>query len=153
MKKTIFVLKLMLIMMFATANHSVGNEQEKSNGKIIVKIEGLNSSEGVLRSHLYNNAKYFPIECDYAVRKCVAKISNNKAEIVYENVPYGTYALTVHHDANNNGKMDRNFIGYPQEGFGVSNNPRIMLSLPNYEDCKFILNSETKTIIVKLKFT
>lgn len=36
-------------------------------------------------------------------------------------LPYGAYAISVHHDSNANGKMDTNFIGIPKEPVGLSN--------------------------------
>lgn len=84
--------------------------------------------------------------------KLKGMIKNNKATLIYDNVPFGKYALTVHHDLNNNGIMDRNFIGYPKEGFGLSRNPTILLSVPDFEECEFELNSSIKTLHVVLKF-
>ena len=36
-------------------------------------------------------------------------------------LPYGALAISVHHDSNANGEMDRNFIGIPKEPVGLSN--------------------------------
>jgi uncharacterized protein (DUF2141 family) len=31
----------------------------------------------------------------------------------------GDYAISVFHDENSNGKLDRNFMGMPKEGVGI----------------------------------
>jgi uncharacterized protein (DUF2141 family) len=53
------------------------------------------------------------------------------------NLPPGRYALAVYHDMNDNWKLDKNFVGYPKEPFGFSNNYRPVFSGPNFEDCAF----------------
>jgi uncharacterized protein (DUF2141 family) len=42
----------------------------------------------------------------------------------------GRYGGVSIHDENSNMKLDRNFFGISEEGFGFSNNPRAMLSAP-----------------------
>jgi uncharacterized protein (DUF2141 family) len=37
-----------------------------------------------------------------------------------EDLPAGSYALSIFHDVNANGELDSNFIGYPKEPFGFS---------------------------------
>src|SRR5712691_480561 len=36
----------------------------------------------------------------------------------------GTYAVAVYHDENGNGRLDKNFLGIPREGYGFSNGAR-----------------------------
>jgi uncharacterized protein (DUF2141 family) len=40
----------------------------------------------------------------------------------FKDLEKGTYAIKLFHDVNNNGKMDTNMFGIPQEGYGFSNN-------------------------------
>jgi len=42
------------------------------------------------------------------------------AVLVFENVPPGEYALAVLHDADANGRMARNALGIPREGYALS---------------------------------
>ena len=44
-----------------------------------------------------------------------------QTKILLPDVPPGDYVLMVHHDENNNGKLDKNFIGIPREPVGFSN--------------------------------
>ena len=37
-------------------------------------------------------------------------------------IPPGSYAIKLHIDENENGKLDTNFIGIPKEQYGISNN-------------------------------
>ena len=54
-----------------------------------------------------------------------------------KDVPSGTYAVSVLHDLNENLEMDYNFLGMPKEYWGLSNNPKIGLKLPNWDKVKF----------------
>ena len=53
------------------------------------------------------------------------------------NLPEGTYAIALFIDANENLKIDKNFLGIPKEQFGFSNNVMGTLSGPSFEQAKF----------------
>ncbi|MNT83012.1 hypothetical protein D3C72_2228260 [compost metagenome] len=53
----------------------------------------------------------------------------------------------VYHDENNNGKLDKNFIGMPKEPVACSNNAKGFMGPPKYEDAKFIITADTKMTI------
>ncbi len=53
----------------------------------------------------------------------------------------GSYALALYHDANANGKLDRNAIGIPKEGFGFSGNPKIQLSAPSLASARLTVGA------------
>ncbi|PKL84898.1 MAG: hypothetical protein CVV22_10565 [Ignavibacteriae bacterium HGW-Ignavibacteriae-1] len=123
-------------------------------GTIIVEVEGFGNEKGIVFSHLYSEqlAEFFPTKSSKSLHKRIVKVNNFRATIIYENIQYGTYALTVHHDEDDNKRMNRNFIGYPKEGFGLSNNPTIFLSVPDFDECKFELRKDTIVVKIKLKF-
>ena len=79
------------------------------------------------------------------------EIENRNAKVVFNNLPEGSYAVTVLHDENNNGKIDKKFmLPLPKEGVGFSNYIDFGLSnRPNFKDASFNLNSD-KTITVKV---
>jgi uncharacterized protein (DUF2141 family) len=61
--------------------------------------------------------------------------------------------VAVVHDENSNGKLDKNFVGVPSEGYGVSNNKTYALSAPKWEESVFTITaSERKTLQVKLRY-
>lgn len=128
------------------------NSENQKTGKIIIKVEKLKNDKGVVRSHIYNIPSTFPQETEKALKKAAVKIKNKEAIILFENIPFGTYAVDIHHDENNDGNMNRSFLGYPKEGFGLSNNPKISLSVPNFDKCKFTLNDTVKSITIYAKY-
>lgn len=48
-----------------------------------------------------------------------------------------SYAIALFHDENGDRRFNRNLIGMPTEGFGISNDADTTLGLPNYESARF----------------
>ncbi len=71
--------------------------------------------------------------------------------VVIKDLPEGEYAFAVYHDANSNGKMDKNVIGIPTEDYAFSNNAMGKMGPPNYASAKFVLAAEGATARVSLK--
>ena len=66
------------------------------------------------------------------------------------NIPAGEYALLVYFDENDNGKMDKNFIGIPTEPLGFSNDYKPK-GPPSYSRAMFLLaEDEQKKFTVEL---
>ena len=56
------------------------------------------------------------------------------------------------HDENRNGQMDRNVAGIPQEGYGVTNNPRPALRAATFDEATFTLPPEGKVMTISLQY-
>ena len=84
---------------------------------------------------------------------CVqSSVANKKAQLVFENLPAGTYAISVFHDENNNQKMDKNFLGIPKEGYGASKNKLPFASAPDFDDNKFqVLQNTITNLTIRLR--
>lgn len=52
----------------------------------------------------------------------------------------GVYALAIYHDRNANMKLDKTWIGLPDEPFGLSNNPPMRLAMPRHRDSAFTVD-------------
>lgn len=61
----------------------------------------------------------------------------------------GNYAIAVFQDINNNGKLDKNWVGIPTEPYGFSNDPVIRFGPPSFNDCLLKLSGQSK-INIKL---
>ena len=51
-----------------------------------------------------------------------------------KDIPPGTWAVLAYQDANDNGQLDRNFIGIPSENYGFSRDARGRFGPPGFED-------------------
>ena len=71
----------------------------------------------------------------------------------FEHLPAGDYAVLVYHDENGNGLFDRDAVGIPTEGYGVSNNALPALSPPTFAGARFHLAAaERKGLAVTLRY-
>lgn len=52
----------------------------------------------------------------------------------------GVYALAIYHDRNANMKLDKTWIGLPDEPFGLSNNPPKRLAMPRHRESAFTVD-------------
>jgi putative oxidoreductase len=72
-----------------------------------------------------------------ALRDCRASIHGWHATCVFEDVAPGSYAMAFLHDEDDDGDLDRDWIGMPQEGFGFSNDAPVRLGPPSFESARF----------------
>jgi uncharacterized protein (DUF2141 family) len=71
--------------------------------------------------------------------------------VVIKDLPEGEYAFAVYHDANANGKMDKNVLGIPTEDYAFSNNAMGKMGPPSYASAKFALPAAGASLRVTLK--
>lgn len=122
-------------------------------GNITVHISELKENIGMLGVSLFTSEKGFPGDHSRACAKALKKVTGATDEVVFTNLPYGTYAVSVLHDENSNGKLDTTFlIGIPKEGIGVSNNPKARRGPPKYSDCMFTLDSKQLETKIAMKY-
>ncbi len=110
--------------------------------------KGLKNSKGVVQFSLYNKDGSIPdkkLNKYYKMQR--VEISNKEAVAVFTNLPKGRYAVSVFHDENSNGKIDKGLL-MPKEGVGLTNFKSINLfHLPNFKKASFTLDKNKKIII------
>jgi uncharacterized protein (DUF2141 family) len=106
---------------------------------IHVEISGLRSDKGQMLCALYSSAQAdaFPKKADKAVARATANIADHQAVCEFTGVAAGTYAVSVVHDENSNGKLDTNFVGMPREGVGASNDAKGHMGPPKFSAAAF----------------
>ncbi|MEO1229308.1 MAG: DUF2141 domain-containing protein [Myxococcota bacterium] len=92
-------------------------------------------NRGKVRCGLYTNQKTW-LSSGY-ISKATVVSTQKHAVCVFENVLPGRYAISAYHDANDNGRLDRNFIGLPEEDFSFSEGARAGLGPPSFKDAAF----------------
>jgi len=128
------------------------NSPEHPNTQIQLEISEFNNLEGVLAVAFFNTSDSFE-SGNGAYLDSTISISNYEMTYLLNNINTGTYAISVFHDADNNGNITLGgFLNLiPQEGFGFSNNPNIGISQPNYNECTFTIEQDdTLTIPITL---
>jgi len=86
-----------------------------------------------------------------ALRARSVSIQDGSATCVFEDVPFGSYAVQAYQDRNGNGKLDRNFIGIPSEPYGFSRGARSWTGPPKFKDAAFTLSSAAMTLDVRVQ--
>jgi len=104
---------------------------------IHVEVSGFHSDKGQVMCALYSSAEAFPRKPERAVARTKSDISGHQAVCEFSGIAPGTYAVSVFHDENSNGELDRNFIGMPREGVGASNNAKGHMGPPRFDAAKF----------------
>ena len=120
---------------------------------LTVNVIGIASNEGSIRAALYNNQAAFEYKKDpaqYIYQKAMAGIKNQQATLTFSNLPYGVYAIKLFHDKDNSEIFKRNLLGVPQEGFGVSDNPKIDHHSPTFDQTKFVINQPKMNITINM---
>jgi uncharacterized protein (DUF2141 family) len=121
-------------------------------GNITVHITGMTNLAGMFGVSLYNSKKGFPGKHEQACASTLKKVTGSTDMVVFEHLPYGSYAVSIMHDENSNGKLDTNFFGIPKEGVGVSNNPKIGMGGPKFNDSVFSLDTKELELTVAMKY-
>jgi uncharacterized protein (DUF2141 family) len=115
-----------------------------------VSVTGLRNKKGNVLVCLTANSKAFP-DCskDPNAQKRTVK-ATAAGSISFGEVAPGTYALSLIHDENANGKLDTS-LAIPNEGFGFSRNPKITFGPPKFKSAAFTLNGAGSQS-VKMKY-
>ncbi len=118
---------------------AVGQTPGPGENVIHVEISGLRNDTGQMLCALYSSAQAdaFPKKADKAVARLTAKIADGQAVCEFTGIAPRTYAVSVVHDENSNGKLDTNFIGMPREGVGASNDAKGHMGPPKFGAAAF----------------
>ncbi|MCP4459616.1 MAG: DUF2141 domain-containing protein [Cytophagales bacterium] len=131
-KQLLTILGLMVATLSVLAN---------DGGKLTIIVKNVASTEGIIQVTLFDD------ESNWLKDGELKKITIDNQEMVsieFENVPDGTYAVSVVHDANANGDLDKNSFGMPTEAYGFSNEARGMFGPPDFDESKFEVKGDMK---------
>ncbi len=140
----IFVLILMLLAQNCLA--------DDGDGKLTIQVHGLLHDRGKVIANLFREGDNV-MKIETAYLRAQATISDKKAQLVFQNLKYGKYAVTVFHDENDNGILDHNLLRLPAEPLGFSNGFQMGLftGLPSFEKLQFDFEPGAETIAVTVR--
>ncbi len=124
--------------------------QEK--GTLVIRISQLKNGNGAVLLSLYNKSAGFPKDPNAAIQKAKVKIENGTASVRFDDLPFGTYAVAMLHDENNDLKMNFNFVGMPKEGYGFSNNAKGTFGPPDYDEAAFRFSEDGQKIEIRTNY-
>lgn len=109
---------------------------------LTVVLKGLNCNKGQVILAIYDKHSKFPGKHPIA-SKTVSCEALGHGEVQLH-LPSKEIAVAVYHDLNGNEKLDVNWLQYPSEPFGFSNNARSMTGPPSFSSAAFLLDRDLK---------
>jgi uncharacterized protein (DUF2141 family) len=121
-------------------------------GNLTVEIENLRDRQGQICYNLFQNSSGFPSDKEKAIKTDCIEISDQPLELKFSSLPYGNYAISLYHDRNGDSTLNRAAFGMPAEGYGFSNNPKVLTGPANFGQSMFILAGRNTNIKVNLTY-
>ena len=116
-----------------------------------INVVGLRSAQGEIHFGLFNRPEAFPKGERLAGTR--VKVTSGTVTAVFRDLQPGTYAVSLYHDENSNGRFDKNFLGLPQEGYGFSNDARPnLLGPPSFTKASFTVDEHQKVITITVQY-
>lgn len=123
---------------------------QNNSAALQITVTGINSASGVVRIALCPPQAGFPDCKSRAVRSASLPITDGQALTQFDGLAPGTYAVSVFHDQNSNGKLDR-FMGIPKEGYGFSRNPGFKPRAPKFSEAEITVTGRT-AVVIRLRY-
>ena len=105
-----------------------------------MEINNLESNKGLVYIRILS-------ENENPVIVGTSPVINYSAEISFDSIFPGNYAIQFFHDENENQKMDFSLIGIPKEKFGSSNDVKPILGPPKFEKMLFEIYQDKKIVM------
>lgn len=121
---------------------------QSSSGALHVVVDNVRNRSGRVHVDLCTQAQFLkdcPIASDSPARL-------GETVVTLYGIKPGRYAAQVFYDENGNGRLDRALFGIPKEGVGFSNDARIKLAPPKWEEAVFDYDGQERTIRLKLRY-
>jgi uncharacterized protein (DUF2141 family) len=121
--------------------------------ELTIDITGIRNADGIVRMAIFDKEDQFPKGDKVTSRNVkAAKAIGGALSVTFDDLAPGRYAVAFHHDENENKKMDFEFFFLPAEGYGFSNDARVIFSAPTFEATSFELPKDKLKISVKLNY-
>lgn len=134
-------MKNVLLITLLVAGSFVAKAQHQASAHTLtVNVTDLKTESGAVYASLQDTNQK-------ALQSQAAVVQKSNTQLVFQNVPPGTYAVRLFHDENNNKKMDTGLFGIPKEGWGVSNNVKASFGPPKFDAMLFTVNSDKSITI------
>jgi uncharacterized protein (DUF2141 family) len=115
---------------------------------LTIRIDNVESNDGQLMVALYGSAgEWMKRPLQTATVEAVAGTTT----VQFKDLAPGEYAFAVYHDANGNGRLDRNRMGMPVEMSTFSNDAQGFMGPAPFEAAKFALPDAGRSLTVNLR--
>jgi uncharacterized protein (DUF2141 family) len=115
-----------------------------------VVMSGVKDARGQVRVGIYADAKTFRKEAQALAVKTVPATAG-EVRVRFDALPPGRYAIMAYHDEDGNGELNRRLGMFPTEGYGLSNNPKVM-GPPAFDDSAFELPRAEALLRIEMRY-
>lgn len=115
-----------------------------------VVVTGVRNAKGKIAALVFADKAGFPDQPAKAIAQAVVDARQGTVTLTLKKLPPGKLAITVLHDEDANGKMNRNLFGLPVEGVGMSGKPEGKLP-PTFADAAETFGASRK-LTIPLKY-
>ena len=129
----------------------LGATQANGQCTLNVPISGIQKPEGRILYSLFSSADGFPDNPQKAYRSGFVNVTERTLSLNIASLPPGTYALSVIHDQNGDGRLNANLLGIPIEPLGFSNNVMGAFGPPKFSKARFSLQAGKNEIPIRLR--
>jgi len=144
LRESVAEVTLLVAALLAFGDPALPQTQSPQTRIIHVEVVGLHSDKGQVLCALYSSPDGFPKQSEKALARVSSPIAQKQAACEFSAVAPGTYAISVFHDEDSNGKL---------EGVGASNGARGHLGPPKFEAAAFSFSGgrlELQVVIIYL---
>lgn len=118
-------------------------------GTLEIVVNGVRSAQGYVRAAVCSRATFLTDNCEYfADASAVA----GRTVLDVPNVAPGSYAVQVFHDDTGRGVIHQGLFGIPREGIGFSNDARLHLRGPKFDEAAVATTGGTTHIGLRLRY-
>jgi uncharacterized protein (DUF2141 family) len=143
----------MMLTLFALTVGGATHGQLSDRGGITVVITNLRNADGEVLISLYNKAEGFPKDRSTIIRSAaIPADASGRVTTVFEDLPYGDYAVAVLHDEDGSNDMTFGALHLPKEGYCFSNNVKVVFKAPKFEKAKFMLDGDNVTQTLRMRY-
>lgn len=126
-----------------------GSTVDAQENQLIVEVQNINTSHGVIYVALYDSEENYLKNHSFSLS---TDASPGSVQLMFNNLPFGVYAVSAIHDVNANKELDKNFLGIPVEGFGFRNGEMGIFGPPAFEKVKVNWGGGNEKVEVPLKY-
>jgi uncharacterized protein (DUF2141 family) len=143
-----------LVSVAALASINLAVAAAEPTATLTVVIDGLKQQKSQICLRIFSNERGFPTTNESEVKSACIPNSGTSVKKQFSGLKYGTYAIAIVDDENGDAKLNSNFLGIPEEGFGISRNPIVSITTgsPKFSNASFALRKNT-TINIKMKYS
>jgi len=115
---------------------------------VALRFCNIEKAQGALFLAVYNQEAGFMNEKKAVYTEVIPLDQNGCVEKKLQ-LPPGNYAISCFHDVNNNGRMDKTFVGIPKEPYGLSGNYTSKFSPPTWAETNVFIGAG-QTVVIRL---